>query len=115
MTATVPLFALAEELLAEAREAASGRAARTVFGGRGRTMRQTLIAVTEGAGLAEHEAPHEATLLVVTGGVQLRAGDHAWPLRAGDHAEIPQERHSVHATEDSVFLLTAVPEAPRGD
>lgn len=111
MTESIPFFALADELLAEARAANAGRASRTVFGGRDRTMRQTLIALTAGSDLAEHEAPDEATLLLVKGAVELRVGADAQSLRAGDHVEIPQARHSVHATEDSVFLLTAVPES----
>ncbi|MDO5500580.1 MAG: cupin domain-containing protein [Propionibacteriaceae bacterium] len=114
MTAITPTLALVEELLEEARAARAHRASRTVSGGRERAMRQTLIALTAGAELGEHESPGEATLLVLAGEVVLRAGGDAWPLRTGDHIEIPRVRHSVHATADAAFLLTAVPEERGG-
>ena len=109
MSETIPFFDLADELLAEAKQAHSGRASRTVFGGRDRVMRQTLIALAAEADLAEHEPPTEATLLVIRGAIPVRASGEAWPLQGGEHIEIPRTRHSVHARDDSVFLLTVVP------
>ena len=41
---STPLNALADEHLAKAREHHAGRSAHTVYGGRGRALRQTLIA-----------------------------------------------------------------------
>lgn len=107
----VNLPQLADTLLASARESTSRRAAHTVFGGRDRIMRQTLVALTADAELGEHDSPGEATLFVLNGHVVLRtAGDGgAVALRAGDHIDIPAERHAVDAVVDSVFLLTAVP------
>ncbi len=99
---------LARELQAEAAQASSGRAARTIVGGSGQRLRQTLLAMVEGRELAEHESPGEATLHVVTGAVQLRAGGDAQRVAAGELLVIPSSRHSVHALEDTVFLLTVV-------
>lgn len=110
MTQTIPLRALADELLAEATGNQAHRAARTIVGGRERTMRQTLIALAAGSQLAEHESPGEATLFVVVGRVELKAGDESWQLAEGDFVEIPPMRHAVDAVDGSVILLTAVPD-----
>jgi quercetin dioxygenase-like cupin family protein len=100
------LDALAREHLARAREASAGRSAETVFGGHERTLRQTLVALTAGSALAEHENPGEATAHVLSGRVQLHAGDDSWDGRAGDLIAIPPTRHSLLAVEDAVVLLT---------
>ena len=84
-------------------------AARTVVGDQDRQMRQTVIALSADATMSEHEAPGEATLYVIQGRVDLMTGSDSVRLVAGDLAEIPGERHSVHALSDSVVLLTAVP------
>ena len=62
---SVSLNSVADEQLGLAREAHSGRAAHTVHGGVGHFLRQTVIALTGGTGLAEHESPGEATLQVL--------------------------------------------------
>ena len=49
------LTTLAEEQLAKAREGSAGRSAVTVHGGRDFVMRQTLMALLGGQGLAAHE------------------------------------------------------------
>lgn len=104
------LLELSASLLAEAGAATSHRAAHTVFGGRERIMRQTLVALAAGAELAEHDSPGEATLYVLDGIVTLRtAGGDSVEMRPGDHLEIPLERHGVHAETNAAFLLTAVP------
>src|SRR5690348_8759885 len=55
------LDALAREELQTARQAASGRSARTVFGGHEHVLRQTVIALLAGRVLGDHENPGEAT------------------------------------------------------
>jgi quercetin dioxygenase-like cupin family protein len=105
----ISLAALAREQLEAARREPSARAATTVIGGHERALRQTVIALTAGAELADHDNPGEATLYVITGRVELRAGGDTWQARTGDLLEIPPARHSVHALEDSAILLTAVP------
>ena len=102
----VSLSQLGADLLAQAREAASQRAAHTIFGGQEHARRQTLIALAGGAGLAEHDSPGEATLQVVAGRIRFRTDDDSLESAAGDLLTIPLQRHAVAALEDSVLLLT---------
>ncbi|WP_457135577.1 cupin domain-containing protein [Mycobacteroides abscessus] len=81
-------------------------AADTVVGGHERILRQTVIALREGAELGEHESPGEATIYVIQGSVRLVAGAEHWDGRAGDLIEIPDARHSLQALIDSAVLLT---------
>lgn len=99
------LIATARE---QARKAAgsSGRAAKTVYGGHDRSLRQTVIALQSGAALAEHDNPGEATVHVLTGRVRLACSRTNWEGRPGDLIVVPQERHSLTALEDSAVLLT---------
>jgi quercetin dioxygenase-like cupin family protein len=108
---TTSLTALAQQQLEVARSVGSGRSAVTVYGGREHDLRQTLIAMKEGAVLGEHEAPGEATLQVLEGRVVLRAGDDESEASAGDHAVIPPQRHDLAAQVDSVVLLTVATRA----
>jgi quercetin dioxygenase-like cupin family protein len=100
------LDALAREHLDRAKQSTSGRSADTVFGGHERTMRQTLVALTAGTTLAEHENPGEATVLVLSGRVRLTAGTDSWDGRRGDLIIIPPARHDLHAVEDAAVLLS---------
>ena len=100
------LDALAREQLEAAAQQSSGRSATTVFGGHEKMLRQTLVALRGGNGLDEHENPGEATVQVLRGRVTLSAGTTTWDGRAGDLIAVPQARHSLHAHEDSVILLT---------
>jgi quercetin dioxygenase-like cupin family protein len=99
---------LADDQLATARDASSGRSARTVYGGHDRTLRQTLIALAAGRGLDEHENPGEATVHVLRGRVRLAAagGDAGVIGAAGDLLVVPDARHTLDALEDSAILLT---------
>lgn len=98
------LAALGTELLADLAARSSGHTARTVVAGP--SMRATLMAISAGAGLGEHEAPPAATLHCLTGEVTLRSEGREWPLRAGQLVPIPSARHSVDAHTDAVLLLT---------
>lgn len=104
----VSLTDLADAQSALARAASSGRSAHTVYGGRAHALRQTLIALAAGHGLADHESPGDATLHVLRGKVRLTTADGQWVGGAGDHVAIPAERHGLVALEDSVVLLTVV-------
>jgi len=103
---STPLNALADEHLAKAREHHAGRSAHTVYGGRGRALRQTLIALAAGRRLGEHESPGEATLQVLRGSVRMHAGEETWEGAAGEHVVIPPVRHDLESVGDSVVLLT---------
>lgn len=100
------LTELAETMVADARASSSGRASHTLHGGQEHVMRQTLLALAAGRELGEHHGPPEATLQVLQGRVRLVAGADSVELAAGDHALLPAERHSLHADEDAVVLLT---------
>lgn len=96
--------ALAAELLDEARRHDARRTARTLV--TGSSQRATLIALAEGAELAEHESPPAATLQVVTGQVRLHTHDHEWSLESGQLVPIPPQRHGLTALTDAAVLLT---------
>ncbi len=100
------LTALADEHLAAARTAPHGRSAHLVM--HDGVLRQTVIALTAGTSLDEHNAPPAASLQVLRGRVDLTAADRAEELRAGTLRMIPKERHGLTALEDAVVLLTAV-------
>ncbi|MDQ2796668.1 MAG: LuxR family transcriptional regulator [Actinomycetota bacterium] len=102
------LTALARQQLELAERATSGRSAETVYGGHEHTLRQTVIALTAGATLAEHESPGEATLQVLVGRVRLTADEDAWDGSPGDLLEIPRKRHALLALEAAAVLLTVV-------
>jgi len=100
------LVALARTQLELAAAAPSGRSAHTLYGGHEQALRQTLIALTAGSSLAEHENPGEATVQVLSGRVRLLAGADAWDGRAGDLLIVPPSRHALHAVENAAVLLT---------
>ena len=102
--AVVPLRALAADLLEQAREHHSQRAARTIASGT--SMRATVIALVAGAEVAEHDAPAAATLHIVTGRVRLYTDDREWLLDAGELVPLPPQRHGLDAVTDSAVLLT---------
>ncbi|WBO67835.1 cupin domain-containing protein [Streptomyces camelliae] len=100
------LDAQAREHLERAAAGSAGRSAVTVYGDHEHTLRQTLLALTAGTSLAEHENPGEATWLVLRGRVRLTSGEDSWDGRAGDLIAIPPARHSLQAVEDAAVLLT---------
>ncbi|MER7174812.1 cupin domain-containing protein [Streptomyces mesophilus] len=102
----VSLGPLADQLLAAAPEATGDRSARTVYGGHGRALGQTLIALRAGSALAEHQNPGDATVLVVRGRIRLTAGDRSWEGSPYDLLPVPDAVHGLEALEDSVVLLT---------
>ena len=112
----VQVHELARDLLQRAGAEHARRAGRTlphpVDG-----LRQTVIALMAGASLGEHESPGAASLLVIRGRVRLIAGDHSIELGVHQCSPIPDRRHSLHADDDSVVLLSVavLERAPLGD
>jgi len=100
------LNTLAEEHLTAARASAHGRSAHLLI--QEPPLRQTVIALTSGSALDEHNAPPAASLLVLRGTVRLTAGSGDAELPAGTLHPVPQERHGLLALQDAVVLLTAV-------
>ena len=100
------LVAIAREQAKRAGAASSGRSAETVYGGHEHALRLTVIALTAGSALDEHENPGEATIQVLRGRIRLTAGQVAWEGRTGDLLVVPDARHALAAIEDSAILLT---------
>lgn len=100
------LDALVREHLEKAATVGAGRSANTVYGGHEQHLRQTLIALTAGTSLSEHENPGEATVHVLHGRVRLVSGADSWEGRKGDLLIVPAARHSLEALEDAAILLT---------
>jgi quercetin dioxygenase-like cupin family protein len=108
VTDLVSLTALVQEQLAAARGSSAGRSARTLHGGSGHALRQTVLALAGGHCLGEHESPGEATLQVLAGRVRLSAEGTTWEATAGGYLPIPPTRHDLAAIDDSVVLLSVV-------
>jgi quercetin dioxygenase-like cupin family protein len=102
----ISLTALARQQLEAARTARSGRSAHTVYGGHEHSLRQTVMAMTAGSTMDDHESPGEATLQVIQGRVRVTNSTSGWDGAPGDHIVLPRDRHGLHAIEDSVVLLT---------
>lgn len=100
------LDAVVREQAKRAAAATSGRSAETVYGGHEHGLRQTVLALTAGSALTEHENPGEATVQVLSGRVRLTAGSVSWDGRTGDLLVVPAARHALEAVEDSAILLT---------
>lgn len=102
----VSLTALAREHIRRAQEVGSGRSAETVYGGHEHRLRQTLIGLVAGTGLAEHDSPGEATLYVLSGHIRVSAGNDTWEGHSGDMIVVPPARHDLQAVTDAAVLLT---------
>jgi quercetin dioxygenase-like cupin family protein len=103
-TEPVVLAEVAEELVADLPRHAAGRTARTVLSGP--VVRSVVIALADGAEMAEHDSPRGATLMCLSGAVTLRSGERQWPLEAGQLVAVPPTRHAVRAHGDAAILLT---------
>lgn len=95
-----------DEHLVKAESSPRGISVHTVYGGKGKTLRQLLIVMTAGHGLADHESPGEATLQVLRGRVRVESLGETWEGSAGDILEIPDARHNLTAIEEAAALLT---------
>ncbi|GAA0968084.1 cupin [Actinocorallia libanotica] len=100
------LKSLAERHLSQAKDDKNGRSAH-MFLHEG-PLRQTVIALTAGSRLDEHNSPHAASLQVLSGRVVLTSALGDTELGEGELAPIPPERHGLNALADSVLVLTTV-------
>lgn len=108
----ISIDALARQQLEAAIGSANGRAADTVYGGHEKVLRQTVMAMTAGTQLSEHQNPGDATVFVIRGRVSLKAGGESWQGQSGDLLIVPPGLHSLHAEEDSAFLFTVAKYRP---
>lgn len=100
---------LIEELIILAGQGdTSGRSARTLHGGTGKALRQTLVVMLAGHRMDEHVSPGEATVLVLAGALKVHTAVRQIELCEGDFLVVPSDRHSVDALEDTAFLLTVI-------
>jgi len=88
-----------------AREAPNGRHAELLL--HDGPLRQTVIALKEGAELSEHNSPPAASIQVMHGCLRV-TGQEPVLLQAGTLEALTHFRHAVVAVEDTVFLLTTV-------
>ncbi len=102
----ISLQAKARELLKDALEAPSGRAADTIVGGHEKRLRQTVVGLRAGSAMKVQSNQGEATLLVISGRLWLKSAATRWPGREWSHLVIPDGPYEVEAEEDVTFLLT---------
>ena len=101
----VDLNEQAAEVLAEARQATSKRAARTLI--KEGALRMTLVAFPAGGALADHNAGGPVSIHLLSGAVQIGVGGRTQALSAGQTLVLrANQQHSLTATADSVVLLT---------
>ena len=104
------LPALADTYLAAARASDRGRSAELVV--HDGELRQTIIALTAGSELSEHNSPPAASLQVLRGRVRVTQGADGVEIPAGGLHLLTHHRHAVVALVDAVFLLTTVTSVP---
>ena len=94
-----------ENLLAEARQAPQGRAARTLT--KEGPLRLTLLALKQGASIAEHRAGGPVSIQLLGGATTIGVGAEQHQLTAQQAVVLDANVvHSVTAGEDSLILLT---------
>jgi len=99
----VDLLAEGQGLLAAARRDEQGRAVRSVVRQSGQNV--ILLGLPAGGGLPDHDAPGPASLLCLSGEVVLSSDGHSWTIPAGSARAIPQARHDLRASMDSICAL----------
>ncbi|MET9802604.1 cupin [Streptomyces sp. NPDC006368] len=100
------LNAIAEEHLIAAHADEHGRSANLIV--RDQPLRQTVIALTAGTSLDEHNTPPAASLQVLRGVVRVTMPSGDVELTMGSLYLLPHERHGLKAVTDAAVLLTAV-------
>jgi len=97
---------LAQEQIDLAHQDPHGRSAQIVV--HDGPLRQTVIALTKGTRLADHNSPPAGSVLVLRGTVVVTTADRADTLPAGYLVTLTHERHGVEALSDAAILLTTV-------
>ncbi|WP_129667249.1 cupin [Phytoactinopolyspora endophytica] len=102
--AEMTLESIGTHQLDAARNSPNGRASRTLHSGA--RLRQTLIALTAGTRMHEHQSEGDATLLCLRGSVTLNSNDRSVTVAEGMLVDIPPQRHDLVADQDSLVILT---------
>lgn len=98
---------LADELLSKAPTAHASRSAKTVQGGGGKPLGQTMIALDAGTTLGEHTNPGAASVLVVRGRVGFDYDGKSWTAKPYELFEVPEDgAYTIKAIDRAVILLT---------
>lgn len=99
-----PLNSMGDQLMIEAESATAGRASLTLA--RGNEMTVVLVALKSGRSLEEHSAPSAATVVILNGNILFSTSTKDITLIQGESVTFSSDiSHSVHANEDSVFLI----------
>jgi quercetin dioxygenase-like cupin family protein len=100
------LFDLAEELeIIHEQLVTTARTARTLV--KNGSLRETLIGIAPGGGLAPHSADGPITVLVLEGALDFDVAGKAWSLRKGSLFALDAGiEHSARSAEGAVILLT---------
>lgn len=100
------LSALAYEHLQAAREGERGRSAELLL--HDGELRQSIIALTEGSLMPDHNSPPAGSIQVLVGRIRVTSDEDQRDIRAGELWLLTHQRHEVTALEDAAFLLTTV-------
>lgn len=104
LTKAFPLLSMAEKLMEEATLATAGRASLTLA--RGDELTIVLAALKVGTTLEEHSAPAAATVITLSGNIIFTTSADKITLEQGEGVTFTADvQHSVHANEDSAFLI----------
>lgn len=107
-----PLQQTADSALSKATDSPNGRHAEIVV--REGPLRQSVLALTAGTNLEEHNSPPAASLYLMRGGLRI-TGQEPTEIGEGELHTLTHFRHGVEALQDSVFLLTTVTSVPGMD
>jgi quercetin dioxygenase-like cupin family protein len=109
---SIPLQAIADEQLDNARHSRDGRGAHTVHGGHRHGLRQTVVALAKGRRFRQDADLAEATLQVLRGRVGLTTLRDRWEGVTGDQVIVPPQQQCLDVLQDSVILLTVHTDHP---
>ncbi len=88
------------------RGAHAGRSSSTLLGGHDHSLRHTVVALLGGQVMDIENGPHEATLLVLTGSVEVSTAEDRIEVFAEQLVGLPEAPHTIVAREDMTALLT---------
>ena len=104
LTQGFPLLSLAEKLMTEATSNTSGRSSLTLA--RGDELTVVLAVLKSGRALDEHPAPAAAVVTCLDGNITFTTRAEEVTLERSEAVVFTGDvLHSVHANEDSVFLI----------